>query len=204
MIAQESRLTVGGYKQKTCLSRHDSLLLHRLRIGHIRLTHSFLLSGDDIPQYLNVNVYVNLYSISSQKAPLMRWMCRVLIKKTRLQYTTKTVNLHVRLTQIVLNVTCQCPLTVKHILVECVDLKDVRNKHFVASSIKDVFDNVKAQKIIDFIKVTRFYKQLWCFYISVYLLFNLASQRWSYIHRFYRLISYFHILSIVKTVNGTK
>ena len=72
MIAQESRLTVGGYKQKTCLSRHDSLLLHRLRIGHIRLTHSFLLSGDDIPQYLNVNVYVNLYSISSQKAPLMR------------------------------------------------------------------------------------------------------------------------------------
>ena len=32
----------------------------------------------------------------------MRSMCRVLIKKTRLQCTTKTVNLHVRLTQIVL------------------------------------------------------------------------------------------------------
>ena len=79
-------------------------------------------------------------------------MCRVLIKKTRVQSTTKTVNLHVWLTQIVLNVTCQCPLTVKHILVECVDLKDVRNKHFVASSIKDVFDNVEAQKIVDFIK----------------------------------------------------
>jgi len=30
--------------------------------------------------------------------------------------------------------TCQCPLTVKHILIECVDLNDVRNKHFVASS----------------------------------------------------------------------
>jgi len=44
--------------------------------------------------------------------------------------------------------TCQCPLTVKHILVECVDLNDVRNKHFVASSIKDVFDNVEAHKII--------------------------------------------------------
>jgi len=50
----------------------------------------------------NVNVNVNLYSASSQKAPLMRSMCRVLIKKTRLQCTTKTVNLHVRLTQIVL------------------------------------------------------------------------------------------------------
>jgi len=27
--------------------------------------------------------------------------------------------------------TCQYPLTVKHILVECVDFKDVRNKHVV-------------------------------------------------------------------------
>ena len=56
--------------------------------------------------------------------------------------------------------TCQCPLTVKHILFERVDLKDVRHKHFVASSIKDVFDNIEGHKIIDFIKETRFYKQL--------------------------------------------
>jgi len=40
--------SVGDYKQKTCLSRRDSVLLHRLRINHTRLTHSFLLSGDDI------------------------------------------------------------------------------------------------------------------------------------------------------------
>jgi len=43
---------------------------------------------------------------------------------------------------------------------ECVDFNDVRNKNFVASSIKDLFDNVEAQNIIDFIKETRFYKQL--------------------------------------------
>jgi len=49
---------------------------------------------------------------------------------------------------------------VKHILVECVNLKDVRNKHSVASSIKDLFDNIEAHKIIDFIKETCFYKQL--------------------------------------------
>ena len=60
-----------------------------------------------------------------------------------------------------------CPLTVKHILMECVDFRDVRNKHFVASSIKDLFDNVECvwsetlnATIIDFIKETRFYKQL--------------------------------------------
>jgi len=82
--------------------------LNRLRSGHTRLTHSYLLSSDDLHE------------------------CG----------------------------TCQCPLTVKHILVECVDLKDVRNKHFVASSIKDLFHNIEAHKIIDFIKETRFYRQL--------------------------------------------
>ena len=103
------RSTVGDCKQKTCLPRRDRVLLNRLRIGHTRLTHSFLLSGDDLPE------------------------CG----------------------------TCQCPLTVKHILVECVDFKDVRNKRFVASSIKDLFDNIESHKIIDFIiKETRFYKQL--------------------------------------------
>ena len=35
-----------------------------------------------------------------------------------------------------------------HILVECVDLNDVRNKHFVASFIKDLFDNIEAQKLV--------------------------------------------------------
>jgi len=83
-------------------------LLIRLRIGHTRLTHSFLLSGDALLE------------------------CG----------------------------TCQCPLTVKHILVVCVDLKDVRNKHFVASSMKDLFDNIEAHKIIVFVKETRFYKHL--------------------------------------------
>ena len=56
--------------------------------------------------------------------------------------------------------TCQCPPTVKHILMDCVDFSDVRNKPFVASSIKDLFDNVEAQNMIDFIKEARFYKQL--------------------------------------------
>jgi len=39
-------------------------------------------------------------------------------------------------------------VTVKHILTECVDFNDVRNKRFVASSIRDLFENVEAQNII--------------------------------------------------------
>ena len=44
------RSTVGDYKQKTCLSRRDTVLLNRLRIGHTRLSHSYQLSGDDLPE----------------------------------------------------------------------------------------------------------------------------------------------------------
>ena len=39
-----------------------------------------------------------------------------------------------------------------HIMMECVDFNDVRNKHFVASSFKDLFKNVEAQNITDFLK----------------------------------------------------
>ena len=38
------RPTISCYKRKTCLSRHDLVLLNRLRIGHTRLTHFYLLS----------------------------------------------------------------------------------------------------------------------------------------------------------------
>jgi len=58
---------------------------------------------------------------------------------------------------------------VKHILVECVDLNNVRNKHFVASSIKDLSDNIEAHKNIDFSKETHFYKKL-CFHINMFVI----------------------------------
>jgi len=94
------RLTQPVLCSKTCLSRRDSALLNRLRIGHTRLTHSFLLSGDDLPE------------------------CG----------------------------TRQCPLTVKHILIECVYLNDVRNKHFVASSMNDVLIMSKHKKSLILLK----------------------------------------------------
>ena len=51
---------------------------------------------------------------------------------------------------------CHCPLTVKHILIECPALTSSRNKHFTAS-MKDLFDNVAARNIINFIKESHFY-----------------------------------------------
>ena len=54
-------------------------------------------------------------------------------------------------------VTCQCPLTVKHILIGCIDFKDIRNKYFVASTMKDVFEQVNMRNVVNFIKEIHFY-----------------------------------------------
>ena len=48
---------------------------------------------------------------------------------------------------------CQSPLTVKHFLIECVNFAAIRSRYFSASSMKDVFESVNAQSVIDFIKV---------------------------------------------------
>jgi len=52
---------------------------------------------------------------------------------------------------------CQCSLTVKHILLECCSIKHVRENYFACSSLKELFENVDATTIMDFIKEVNFY-----------------------------------------------
>ena len=101
-------LTVGILKHSKNISRYDSVLLNRLRVGHSRLTHSYLLSGDDPPT------------------------CQ----------------------------SCGIPLTVQHILVECHNLHDIREKYFTVSSVTVLFKSIDDHTITNFIKETDFYHQL--------------------------------------------
>ena len=40
------------------------------------------------------------------------------------------------------------------------DFRDIRNKYFVASTMKDVFEHVSMRNVINFIKETHFYNLL--------------------------------------------
>jgi len=56
--------TVGIVKRSKNISRYDSVLLNRLQIGHSRLTHSYLLSGDDSPTYQSCGIPLTVKHIS--------------------------------------------------------------------------------------------------------------------------------------------
>ena len=60
--------------------------------------------------------------------------------------------------------TSQCPLTVKHILVDCFNFNDTGKLQevFVASSMKELFRTAGVHNILDFTKETHFYSNLWC------------------------------------------
>ena len=66
--------------------RRDDVVLTRCRIGHSRLTHSYLLNREDQPECIG----------------------------------------------------CYAPLTIKHILIDCIDMAMVRDRHYQATDMKDL------------------------------------------------------------------
>ena len=47
---------------------------------------------------------------------------------------------------------CACPLTVQHILVDCIDFIHVRRKYFNVSSLRQLFEEINPSKIFGFLK----------------------------------------------------
>jgi len=52
---------------------------------------------------------------------------------------------------------CQCPFSVKHILIECPDFTISRDKYYRVSSLKELFNQTSLLKIIEFLKEIQLY-----------------------------------------------
>jgi len=90
--------TLGEWHQGNRSVRREEVVLSRCRIGHTRLTHSYLLNKEDQPE------------------------C----------------------------VPCQTPLTVKHILIDCVDFATQLSTYYDVQSLRELFDNVSVGNILSF------------------------------------------------------
>ena len=97
---REVKPTLGEWHQGNRSIRREEVVLSRCRIGHTRLTHSYLLKRNDQPECIP----------------------------------------------------CQEPLTVKHILIDCVDFALQRNKYYSVQSLEILFQSVPVENIIAFLK----------------------------------------------------
>jgi ribonuclease HI len=55
---------------------------------------------------------------------------------------------------------CQTPLTVEHILLNCIEFQLVRAKYYTCTNLPELFNNVPSRAIIDFIKEIGLYRRL--------------------------------------------
>jgi len=81
---------------------------------------------------------------------------------------------------------CGIALTVKHILVECANLRDIRQKYFTVSSVADLFKSIDNHTVINFIKETYFTTN----YNLCYSNFILAPWPWF-------TLNFYHLLVII-------
>ena len=91
-------------------SRKDQVILNRVRIGHSRLSHSFLMEKKTQPK------------------------CHFCNRDK--------------------------PLTVYHVMIKCSSFNLIRSKYFNVQNLKDLFDHVPFQNIINYLKETSLYRLL--------------------------------------------
>ncbi|XP_023235538.1 uncharacterized protein LOC111634934 [Centruroides sculpturatus] len=105
----EIKPTIENWTHKKFYNRRSEVIITRLRIGHTRLTHQYLLKGDEQP------------------------VC---------QY-------------------CNCPLTVKHILLDCSVFETRRRQHFGNANFKQILgQRPNFYDILDFLKVNNLCKEI--------------------------------------------
>ena len=91
------------------LLRREEVVIHRIRIGHTRLTHGYLMENKPIP---NCPFCDNI------------------------------------------------PISIKHILIECVDLNNIRSRYHDATDLEELFDSFSLSIILDFLKEINIFDQI--------------------------------------------
>ena len=100
--------TLGEWRPVSRKSRREQVVISRLRIGHTRLTHSFILKQEPQPQCL----------------------------------------------------TYQTTCTVKHILIEYRAFAVIRKRFFKVNNSTDLFENVKIDDILSFLREIELYQKI--------------------------------------------
>ena len=98
---------LGDCRSPGHLSRGEKIVLSHLCIGHTHLTHSYQMSGEDVPR------------------------C----------------------------VACDCNVTVEHILIECGDVAEVRQRYYEAESLQQLFQQISVTYVFEFLhEIGLFYR----------------------------------------------
>ena len=87
--------------------RREEVVIHRIRIGHTRLTHGFLMENKPIP---NCPFCDNI------------------------------------------------PISIRHILLECDDLTNIRTRFYAATDLEELFDSHSLHAILDFLREINIYE----------------------------------------------
>ena len=101
--------TLGEWRRALRKSRREQIIISQLCIGHIKLTHSFILKQEQQPHCLS----------------------------------------------------CQIHCTVKHILIEYRAFTLIRKQFFKMNSLSDLFENVKIEDVLSFLRETKLYQKIW-------------------------------------------
>lgn len=88
------------------LKRQDEVIISRIRIGHSKITHEYLITRELQPECIS----------------------------------------------------CECPLTISHILLECIDFSPCRDRLFKnVQTMHELFANINVYTILEFLRETDFY-----------------------------------------------
>ena len=87
------------------------------------------------------------------------WKKNTVLNRLHIGHSYLTQSFILRKQEASVCVACNTAMTIKHILIECADLLEVRKKHFEQKSLYSLFRNVNPEIIFDFLcEIGVFYK----------------------------------------------